>query len=520
MEKTILLVDDEADVRDVLSISLEDLGYHVICAESGLKAIDLFKEHQPAIVLTDIKMPHMDGIELLEKIKQINPETEVIMITGHGDMNFAISSFRFDATDFITKPIGIEALERALERAEKRITVRRQFKSYTENLELLLGEKSKLLQAAGKKAFTPTVAEAIDTVGADVQTPAKESPFQQVVNRLPCYISLYDKELNITAANSYFTESFGDVVGRSCYAACKQRSAPCPDCPVKKTFDNGKSFQHETEYITIEGAVREVLVWTFPVPGKDDGDLQQVMALAVDLFQISELQDHLSSLGLMMGSLSHGIKGMLTGMDSGMYLLNSGMAKKDEDRTREGFEIIRQTSDRLKRMVLDILFYAKEREYKKERVPVKDFADNISRIVASRIKTYDIFYKEEFGENLGDFEIDAGCMLQALINIFENAINACQADTVKTGHEIVLRVFAENGLVCFTIQDNGTGMSEETRANMFNLFFSTKGSQGTGLGLFITRKIIQEHGGEIQAESTLGQGTRIKVSIPRDNSPA
>lgn len=518
MQKTILLVDDEADVRDVIGISLEDLGYHVVCAESGLKAIDLFNEHQPAIVLTDIKMPHMDGIELLEKIKQINPETEVIMITGHGDMNFAISSFRFDATDFITKPISIESLERALERAEKRITVRRQFKSYTENLELLLGEKSKLLQAVGKQAHT-AAGNATGKPGDDnAQTPSIASPFQQVVNRLPCYISLYDKDLNITAANSYFTESFGDAVGKFCYAVCKQRSAPCPDCPVKKTFDNGKSFQHETEYITIEGAVREVLVWTFPVPGKDDGDLKQVMALAVDLSQISELQNHLSSLGLMMGSLSHGIKGMLTGMDSGMYLLNSGMAKKDEDRTREGFEIIRQTSDRLKRMVLDILFYAKEREYKKERVQVKDFADNISRIVASRIKIYDISYKEEFGENLGAFEIDAGCMLQALINIFENAINACQADTLKTGHEIVLRVFTENGRVCFTIEDNGTGMSEETRSNMFNLFFSTKGSQGTGLGLFITRKIIREHGGDIIAASTLGQGTQIHVSIPRQSS--
>jgi DNA-binding NtrC family response regulator len=113
VDNTVLLADDEADVREVMRMSLEDLGYTVICAEDGQQAVDLFKQHSPPIVLTDIKMPGMDGIELLEKIKQMDPETEVIMITGHGDMNFAIKSFRFDATDFITKPIAMEALERA-----------------------------------------------------------------------------------------------------------------------------------------------------------------------------------------------------------------------------------------------------------------------------------------------------------------------------------------------------------------------------------------------------------------------
>ena len=89
-------------------------------------------------VVSDIKMPGMDGIELLQKIKRENPETEVVMITGHGDMDLAIKSLKFEATDFITKPINVEALEIALKRVQDKIVMKRQLKTYTQNLEALV----------------------------------------------------------------------------------------------------------------------------------------------------------------------------------------------------------------------------------------------------------------------------------------------------------------------------------------------------------------------------------------------
>lgn len=159
MNEKILLVDDEDGIRNVLGIVLEDNGYHVLRAASGEEALSLFRETSPDIVLTDIKMPGMDGIELLRRIKSENPDTEVIMITGHGEMDLAIKSLQSEAADFITKPINDEALELALRRVRERITMKRQLREYTENLERLVEEKTRsLLRAEQLAAVGQTVA--------------------------------------------------------------------------------------------------------------------------------------------------------------------------------------------------------------------------------------------------------------------------------------------------------------------------------------------------------------------------
>lgn len=156
---TILLVDDESGIRRVLGIALADMGYRVLVAKDGPEALNLFKQIAVPIVLSDIKMPGMDGIELLRSIKRLESETEVIMITGHGDMDLAIKSLKFEATDFITKPISADALDVALRRAHERIELRRQLKQYTEKLENLVAEKTrKLVDAERMAAVGQTVA--------------------------------------------------------------------------------------------------------------------------------------------------------------------------------------------------------------------------------------------------------------------------------------------------------------------------------------------------------------------------
>jgi len=370
MENKILLVDDEADIREVLNLSLSDLGYQVFEAENGHMALAIFKEVLPPIVLTDIKMPHMDGIELLQKVKLENPETEVIMITGHGDMDLAVKSLKYEATEFITKPINVDALEIALRRAREKILTRQKLKEYTESLETLVREKT-------------------------------------------------------------------------------------------------------------------------------------------------ELQSHLSSLGLMIGSISHGIKGLLTGLDGGMYLLDSGFAKENREQIKEGWEVVKLMIERIRKMILDILFYAKERDLKWERVDALSFADEAAAVIESKVTGQGIEFVKDFNSKTGKLEIDAGYIHSALINIIENAIDACTRDESKKSHKIVFGVREHRDHIIFDVFDDGIGMDADTREKLFTPFFSSKGNKGTGLGLFISNKIIEQHGGKIIVKSTVGEGTLFKIKIPK-----
>ena len=107
----ILVIDDEKATLAMLGLLLRAYGYSVLTAENAAAGLEVFEKEKPMIILTDIKMPGMDGIQLLRKIKEVNQNTEVIMITGHGDIELAIQSMKFDATDFITKPINSDVLE-------------------------------------------------------------------------------------------------------------------------------------------------------------------------------------------------------------------------------------------------------------------------------------------------------------------------------------------------------------------------------------------------------------------------
>ena len=367
--KELLLVDDEKDIRDVLHLALSDMGYEVFEAENGAEALRIFKEVHPPIVLTDIKMPRMDGIELLQKVKHDNSETEVIMITGHGDMNLAIKSLKYEATEFITKPVNVDALEIALRRVRERILTRQKLKEYTENLETLLREKS-------------------------------------------------------------------------------------------------------------------------------------------------ELQSHLSSLGLMIGSISHGIKGLLTGLDGGMYLLDSGFAKGNRDQVREGWDAVKLTVERIRKMVMDILFYAKERDLRLERINIRNFVKEIAKEIEPKFKSQNIKFVNNFGENLGEFEVDVTYLHSALLNIIENAADACLRDKIKKSHKIIFGAGKHEKEIILEISDNGIGMDDDTQEKIFTPFFSSKGTRGTGLGLFIANTIIEQHGGEIKVKSKVGQGTLFQIKIP------
>ncbi len=373
MAQKILLVDDEAGIRKVLGISLTDSGYRVFTAESGEEALNIFREQTPPIVLTDIKMPGMDGIELLQRIKKEKPDAEVIMITGHGEIDLAIQSLKHEATDFITKPINDDALEIALKRANERISLKAKIREHTENLERLVEEKTqKLLEA-----------------------------------------------------------------------------------------------------------------------------------------------ERLAAVGQTVAGLAHAIKNITGGLTGGAFVLEKGIESDNKDYLSQGWDMIKGNIDKIKKMALDLLNYAKDREQIYILCDPNQPLLEVHELMLPRARNHGVVLNLDMDKGLPEAWLDPEEVHQCLLNLVTNAIDACTNEgTLKDGQVTIRSLQSEGYAVEYQVIDNGCGMDKETKLKVFQQFFSTKGSRGTGLGLMITKKIIDEHGGVIELQSEEKRGTTFIIRLP------
>lgn len=485
---TILLVDDEESIRRVLARSLADDGYAVTTAPDGPSALQLFRQIPPDIVITDVKMPGISGLDLLETIKAERPDTEVIIITGHGDMQTAMESLKKDATDFITKPIQEETLHIALQRARERMAQRQRMAAYTRSLERQVAEKIAHLESSHRR-------------------------YQQLFDESPCYITVQDRDLRIREANRRFMVDFNNPLGTRCYEAYKNLSEPCPECPVMATFHDGGSHQSEMQVVARDGTVRHLFIATAPIR-EEDGPVKQVIEMSTDITELRFLQNRLASLGLHAGSISHAIKGLLTNLDAGIYLLNTGRRKDDAERTTEGLDMVNQSAARIRRMVMDVLYFAKDRELEFEAMDVRQLARDVATQFSARLQNKPVALVCRLGESAPTIQLDPLAMRTVLANILDNALDACLERNDGTPGEIIFGLQIKSDHAVFDIIDNGVGIDKSAMENMFDLFFSSKGSRGTGLGLFVAHQIITRHGGTIHVTSRKGQGSHFRVVLP------
>jgi PAS domain S-box-containing protein len=349
-----------------------------------------------------------------------------------------------------------------------------------------------------------------------LQKQLKESQdrYHLIFDEVPCYISIQDEDLNVVEANRRFKEDFGDCLGRKCYEVYKHRTEECFPCSVRSTFKDGEVHQSE-EVVTTNNHERvNTLVSTTPVR-KVNGEIVSVMEMSANITQIRQLQSQLASLGLLIGSISHGIKGLLNSLDGGVYLVNSGMKKDDRGRVEKGWAMVQRNIDRIRSMVLDILYYAKDREPDWAPLSAVQAMEEVIGIIEAKAQKEDIEFCKDFDRGAGEFEGDAKAVRSLLVNLLENSLDACRVDQKEGPSQITACVRGLPDRVEFEIADNGIGMEQETREKAFSLFFSSKGVEGTGLGLFISNKIALAHGGKIELESEVNKGTRFVVQLPR-----
>jgi two-component system, NtrC family, sensor kinase len=223
--------------------------------------------------------------------------------------------------------------------------------------------------------------------------------------------------------------------------------------------------------------------------------------------------ERLAATGQAIATLSHHIKNILQGIRGGSYLVEMGLENDDLGVLHKGWDIVRRNQDKISSLVMDMLSFSKEREPDPAPADLAAVIDDIVETVQQRAEELGATIDWRRPATLPPLLFDAAGISRAILNVVTNALDAVEGRP-HGGVVISAGIDDTERMVRVTVADDGAGMDPETLAGIFNLFVSTKGSRGTGLGLTVSRKILREHGGDIHASSAVGAGSTFVLEFP------
>lgn len=244
---------------------------------------------------------------------------------------------------------------------------------------------------------------------------------------------------------------------------------------------------------------------------------QAALALESRQFQDAMLKaERFAAMGQTITVLSHHIKNILQGVRGGSYLIRMGLDQEKTDLIRQGSDIVERNQTRIYDLVMDMLSFSKDRVPSLQLADLNKVIGDVSQLAAARAAECGVAIEFRKGDDIPTSLFDAEGIHRAVLNIVSNAVDAVEgtengAVVVQTGYD------KSADMLLVAVSDNGPGIPEDQRNAIFNVFESSKGARGTGIGLPVSRKILREHGGRVRVEGGPGQGTRFVLSWPRGN---
>ncbi len=346
-----------------------------------------------------------------------------------------------------------------------------------------------------------------------------QQEYQTLFDRVPCYVTVIDKNFRIVRANDAFRESFGDAVDRNCYDIYKRRHAKCPNCPAEKTFKDGKTHRSNQQGIgKCDQKIHYVVSTSALIKGAKN--INYVVEISSDITPIKRLEEkvieakRLGAVGQTVAGLAHSIKNILMGLEGGKYIVSLGLKKNNQQMINQGWEMLERNFDKTTSLVKDFLSFSKGRVPELEMVNPADLVLEIVDLYKNVAAQSGIELKYEIDNRIKQAPFDKAGIHTCLTNLVSNAIDACLMSEQK-GTMVIIRVSEKRNKLIFEVHDNGGGIDYEIKKKIFTTFFTTKGGGGTGLGLLTTRKIVQEHGGKISVDSQKGKGANFKMEFLR-----
>ena len=314
-----------------------------------------------------------------------------------------------------------------------------------------------------------------------------------------------------------------DVIGRNIedlYVEPAERRAAA--AILEKT---GHVKNYETRLLAKDDSVRNVLLtlsWLRDGKGQPIGTI----GISKDVTQETQLQRELiqsqkfAAIGQAVTGIQHAIKNMLMSLQGGSYLIRNGMSKDKPQQVEEGRLMLEDGIKRIHGLSHNMLNLAREWRPDLQEVDLYDLVAGLCEANRPTASDKGIALRHEGKNGLPTARCDPKLIHMAATDILVNAIDACLWKDYHSDEapEVVLRnSLTDDGNCCvIEVRDNGCGMSEDIKRNLFTPFFSTKETLGTGLGLAVTAKIIRAHEGEIAVESVPDRGSTFRICIPRN----
>ncbi|MBW2592929.1 MAG: response regulator [Deltaproteobacteria bacterium] len=486
----VLVVDDEQDIRDGSERILSRMGCRVFKAGRGEEGLDVLSREAVDIVLLDLKMPGMDGMEVLARIQSSDQQILVIVITGFATVETAIEAMKQGAYDFIPKPFEPDQLRIVINRAQDKIRLAREAAE-------LMEERKRTL--------------------ADLGT--EKSRIHTIIESLPSGLVVTNTKGQVVLMNPSFRRHLDLAPGLEPGEPISAYVDNAEFCDLAMKISRGKSMD-SSEIRTCEFSLSDkkyVMARGRPVLGEGKECLGAVITL-VDISAIKVL-DRLKS--EFVAKVSHELRSPLSTIHEQLALVIKDMTEDESGQDQYILSRAKEKTQGLISLIGDLLDLSRIEAgnigQQPRSVPVDKLLSNIVDFINSRARSkQQTLVLNLPSTSLPPVTADPVALESIFGNLITNAINYTQ-----DGGEIRVQAKRAEDRLCVTVSDNGFGIESKHLENIFKRFYRVKNEKtrfitGTGLGLPIVKGLLDELGGSIRVESTVGQGSVFTVFLPLD----
>ena len=497
----LLLVDDEENILRSLRRVLRRGDWEIETAPDAETALRLFDHFEPAVVISDFRMPGMNGVDFLTRVKELLPQAQRIMLTGQADQQAIEEAInRSEIFRFIAKPWNDGQLL---------LTVRSAFEQH-----YLVSDNQRLAELTHQQNID------LRQLNADLEQRVQqrtlmlsrakrewELSFDTIDNPLAV---IGTDDLVIRRANRASAKlSTRDVTslshGRKCHEYLFDRATPCPGCPV------GPSLKAPATLEIVHGP-RTFVAHVYPMDDEPSAvchyrDVTDERALTRRMIE----SEKMIAIGNLAGGVAHEINNPLGGI-----LAFSQLMKRDAGRTPadlEALELIEESAMRCKRIVESLLKFSRRSKVEDRRsFDLSKCVEDAAVLFRAQIKKYPRAKLElKLATSLPAVWGDTSQLGQVVLNLLHNGLQAL-ANSEGT---LVVETGLEGAHAWFKVTDTGCGIPDENLSRVFEPHFTTKPpGEGTGLGLSIAYRIVEDHGGHFTVKSIVNEGSAFQVLIP------